>query len=210
MTEPRPKLQKALRICAVVLLIFSILCLVLVAFTFITSFFIGGQVLSDGSGIMSQLLRPKQHGSLAIDTALFGFAWLPGLGEVLMFFVYCCVLVAALRRRKKYGPEYPGALQFRATLCVFAALTIALPMVLWPVSAPIVAKSGTFSQPFPTPIPGMILLTCTLIGVLTAPKLTPEAAKEPLPAPAEAPPAQEPADAEEQPQQATDETEGEA
>lgn len=178
MAEPRPKLQKALRVFAVFLLIFSIASFVIVTFTFVTSFFIGGQILSDGSGIMSMLLRPKQHGKLAIDSALFGFAWMPGLGEVTVFFAYCCVLLAALRRRKKHGPEYPGALQHRAALCVLAALTIALPMVLWPVSAPIVAKSGTFSQPFPTPLPGMILLACTLVGVLLAPKPASTAAPE--------------------------------
>ena len=77
MEEPRPGLQKALRVFAVLLLVFSIVCFVIVTFTFVTSFFIGGQIVSDGTGIMRYLMRVTQHGKQAIDSALFGFAWLP-------------------------------------------------------------------------------------------------------------------------------------
>ena len=178
MEEPRPKLQKVLRIFAVLLLLFSIVFFVLVAFTFITSFFIGGQIVSDGTGIMRYLMRVTQHGKQAIDSELFGFAWLPGLGETTVFLVYCCVLLAALRRRKKQGPCYEGMLRYRVTLCVLAALTIILPLCLWPISAPMVAKSGYFTQPMPTPVPGVILLACTLLGVLLAPAKAPDKAAE--------------------------------
>ncbi len=178
MKEPRPGLQKALRAVAVLLLVFSILSFIMVAFTFATSFFIGGQILSDGTGLIGALLRPNNHGRLAIDSALFGFAWLPGFSEVTVFFVYCCVLVAALRKRKKAGPAYPGAARFRVTLCVLAALCIALPLALWPVSAPLVAQSGTFTQPMPTPVPGAVLLALTLCGALLARRAAAKAAEE--------------------------------
>ena len=183
MEEPRPRLQKALRILAVLLLIFSILCFVIVAFTFVTSFFIGGQIISDGTGIMRLLMRVNQHGKHAIDSALFGFAWLPGLGAVTVFLVWCIVLLSALRKRKKLGPAYPGARRCRIALCVLAGLTIALPLALWPISAPMVAKSGFFVQPMPTPVPGAVLLCCTLLGVLSARRVKPAeeaAAEEPL------------------------------
>jgi len=176
MTEPRPGLQRAMRIFAILLLIFSIICFLLVTFTFVTSFFIGGQILSDGTGIMALLLRVKQHGRQAIDTNLFGFAWLPGLGAVTVFLAYCSLLVAALRKRKKAGPRYPGARRIRIALCVLAALTILLPLALWPISAPMVAKSGVFTQPMPTPVPGAILLGCTLLGVFLTGKAAPAAA----------------------------------
>ena len=173
MKEPRPKLQKALRVFAVLLLIFSIVAFFLVVFTFSVSFIIGGQILSDGTGIMRLLLRPVHHGRLAIDSDLFAFAWLPGVGCVTAFLGYCSVLVHALRRHKQLGPAYPGARRYRIALCVLAALTLVLPLALWPISAPIVAQSGTFTQPMPTPVPGAILLGCTLLGILLANKQTP-------------------------------------
>ena len=201
-------LQKALRVFAALLLVFSIVCFVLVAFTFVTSFFIGGQIVSDGTGIMRYLMRVNQHGKHAIDTELFGFAWLPGLSEVTLFLVYCCVLVTALRKRRTLGPAYPGARRYRVTLCVLAALTIVLPLCLWPISAPIVAKSGFFTQPMPTPVPGAILLACTLAGVVLAYKLPAAAPAEETPAaPAEDPVIQEAEDLHDRFQQNLNETE---
>ena len=106
MEEPRPRLQKALRILAVLLLIFSILCFVIVAFTFVTSFFIGGQIISDGTGIMRLLMRVNQHGKHAIDSALFGFAWLPGLGA------FCLARCASGKSSAPPTPA-PGAAALR-------------------------------------------------------------------------------------------------
>lgn len=77
-----------------------------------------------------------------------------------------------MRKSNKKTQTAPGEKKLLAALCIFAALTLVLPSALWPFSAPLVAQSGTFTQPFPTPVPGAILLGCTLLGVFLTNKKT--------------------------------------
>ena len=154
MEENRPGCWKTLRILSVILLIGAVLAFLFVAFTFLVSFFIGGQIITDGTGLMRLFLKATGSGQRPIISAKFGLAGMPALGAVAPFLVYCCVLVAYLRKRKKLGPDYPGARGALIAMCVLAFLSILLPVILWAAFADAVAGSGFFTMPFPNLIPG--------------------------------------------------------
>ena len=162
MEEKRSDPWKALRITAIVLLVLAALAFLFVAFTFLVSFFIGGQIITDGTGLMRFFLKSADGVQHRIDAAKFGLAGMPALGAVTLFLVYCCVLLAYLRKKKKKGENFPGARGYWITLWVLTVLTLAVPMVIWAFCAKGVAGSGFFTMPFPLPISGFILMSLNL------------------------------------------------
>lgn len=166
MEETRPGLQKALRVLAIVMLVFGVLAFLFVAFTFIMGFFVGGQIITDGSGLMRLFLRANDSGQRPIPASKFAVAGMPALGAVVCFLLFCCVLISYLFKRKKNGPAFSGAKGHLIALCVLAGLSLILPLVLWALFRPIVAGSGFFTLQMPNPVPGCVLLTLSVIGAL--------------------------------------------
>lgn len=163
MEEKKPGLWKALRILAVVLLIFAVLAFLFVAFTFLVSFMIGGQIITDGTGLMRFFLHANNTGQRPIVAAKFGLAGMPALGAATLFLVYCCVLTTYLRKRKKSGSSLPGARGYLIALWVLTALTIVAQVVIWAVCRHAVAGSGYFTMAFPVPVLGVLALIVTSI-----------------------------------------------
>lgn len=168
MEEKRPGLQKALRVLAVLLLIGSVLAFLFVAFTFIMAFFVGGQIITDGTGLMRFFLQPLESGQRPIAAGNFALAGMPALGAVVCFMLFCCVLISYLLKRKKKGPAFPGAKGHLIALCVLAALSVAVPLVLWALFRAAVAGSGFFALRLPNPVPGCVLLILTIVGTVLA------------------------------------------
>ena len=163
MEEKRPGLQKALRVAAVLLLLCSVILFLVLAFTFIVAFFIGGQIIADGSGLMRFFLKPIEAGQRPIAAGLFGFAGLPALSAAALLLVFSCELLFYLRKRKKDGPAFPDAKKHLSALCVLAALQAVIPVIVWAFCAPQVARSGFFTLPFPVPVAGCVLLILSLL-----------------------------------------------
>lgn len=163
MEEKRPGCWKALRILSVVLLIFAVLAFLLVAFTFLVSFMIGGQIITDGSGLMRLFLNALDSGQRPIVADKFGLAGMPALGATVVFLVYCCVLVAYLRKRKTAGADVPGARGYRIAMCVLLVLSFVVPPVIWLCCKGAVAGSGFFTMPFPVWFLGWLILILDLV-----------------------------------------------
>lgn len=168
MEEKRPGLQKALRVLAVLLLVGSVLAFLFVAFTFIMAFFVGGQIITDGRGLMQFFLKALESGQRPIAAAKFGCAGMPALGAVVCFMLFCCVLISYLFKRKKKGPTFPGARGYLIALCVLSVLSLIVPPVLWALFRPAVAGSGFFALQMPNPIPGCVLVILTVLGTVFA------------------------------------------
>ena len=163
MEEKRPGCWKALRILSVFLLVFAVLAFLLVAFTFLVSFLIGGQIITDGSGLMRLFLNATDSGQRPIVAAKFGLAGMPALGAAVVFLVFCCVLVAYLRKRKKAGANFPGARGYLVATHVLLALSFVVPTVIWLCCKGAVAGSGFFTMPFPVWFLGWIILILDLV-----------------------------------------------
>ena len=168
MEEKSPGLQKALRVLSVLLLIGSVLAFLFLAFTFIMAFFVGGQIITDGTGLMRLFLKAVDAGQRPIAAGRFAYAGMPALSAVVLFLLYCCVLISYLFRRKKNGPVFAGAKGHLISLCVLAALSVAVPLVLWALFQPIVTGSGFFALQMPNPVPGCVLLILTITGTVRA------------------------------------------
>ena len=166
MEEKRPGLQKALRVLAILMLIFGVLAFLFVAFTFIMAFFVGGQIITDGTGLMRLFLQATDSGQRPIPAGKFAFAGMPALGAVVCFLLFCCVLLSYLFKRKKNGPAFPGAKGHLIALCVLSALSVAVPLVLWALFRSTVAGSGFFTLQMPNPAPVCVLLALSVIGTL--------------------------------------------
>ncbi len=166
MEEKKPGLQKALRVLSVVLLIGSVLAFLFVAFTFIMAFFVGGQIITDGTGLMRFFLKATAGGQRPIAAGRFAYAGMPALAAVVCFLLYCCVLISYLYKRKKHGAAFSGARGHLIALCVLSLLSIAVPLVLWALFQPIVTGSGFFALQMPNPIPGCLLLALTVLGTV--------------------------------------------
>ncbi len=168
MEEKRPGCWKALRILSVILLIFAVLAFLLVAFTFLVSFLIGGQIITDGSGLMRLFLRAGESVQRPIVAAKFGLAGMPAFGAAVVFLVYCCVLVAYLRKRKKAGADFLGARGYSVAMHILLALSFVVPVVIWLCCKGAVAGSGFFTMPFPVWFLGWIILILDLVLTLGA------------------------------------------
>lgn len=168
MEEKKPGLQKALRVLAIVLLVGSMFAFLFVAFTFIMAFFVGGQIITDGTGLMHFFLKALESGQRPIAAGKFAFAGMPALGAVVCFMLFCCVLISYLYKRKKKGPAFPGAKRHLIALCVLSALSVAVPPVLWALFRAAVAGSGFFALQLPNPVPGCILVILTVVGTALA------------------------------------------
>ena len=168
MEEKRPGLQKALRVLSVLLLSGSVLSFLVVVFTFVVAFFVDGQILTDGTGMMRLFLNAAAAGERSIDAGQFACAGMPALSAIVLLTAYSCVLVSYLFRRKKQGAAFSGAKGRLIALCVLAGLSIILPLVLWRFFAPIVAESGFFTLRMPSPIPGCVLLILTITATILA------------------------------------------
>ena len=166
MEENRPGLQKALRVLAILLLIGVVLSFLFVAVTFLMGCFVGGQIITDGTGLMHCFLQPLESGQRPIAANKFALAGMPALGAVVCFLLFSCVLISYLFKRKKKGPAFPGAKGYLIALCVLAALAVAVPLVLWALFRPAVAGSGFFALQMPNPIPGCVLLCLTILGTV--------------------------------------------
>ena len=161
MEEKKHGLQKALRVLAIVLLVGSVFAFLFVAFTFIMAFFVGGQIITDGTGLMHFFLKALESGQRPIAAGKFAFAGMPALGAVVCFMLFCCVLISYLYKRKKKGPAFPGAKRHLIALCVLSALSVAVPLAA-------VAGSGFFALQLPNPVPGCILVILTVVGTALA------------------------------------------
>ncbi len=180
MEENKNGRWKALRIVSVILLVFAVLIFLFVAFTFLVSFVIGGQIITDGTGLMRFFLKATSFGQRPIAAAKFGMAGMPALGAATCFLVYCCVLVTWLRKRNKNGPAFRGARGGLIAMWVLTGLAIVIQPVLWLVCRNAVAGSGFFTLVFQFPYLGVLMLILTLLLMKDAGKPQEIAAPEPV------------------------------
>ena len=163
MEENKTGRWKALRIVSVILLIFAVVTFLFVAFTFLVSFVIGGQIITDGTGLMRFFLKATASGQRPIAAAKFGMAGMPALGAATCFLVYGCVLVTWLRKRSKKGPDFRGARGGLIAMSVLTGLAIVIQPILWLVCKHAVAGSGFFTLVFQFPYLGVLMLILTLL-----------------------------------------------